>query len=84
MQRSLLLLLTVFTLLLTGCASPQSAAERPYTDAEVKQFALEMLSRSGLPYEDYEKIRSALQAPNYRVSNSIRDVDPAHGIDPEG
>lgn len=84
MPRSLLPLLTVFILFLTGCASPQSAAERPYTDAEVKQFALEMLSRSGLPYEDYEKIRSALQAPNYRVSNSIHDVGPLRGIDPEG
>lgn len=84
MQRSLLVLLTAFTLLLTGCAAPQSAAERPYTDAEVKQFALEMISRSGLSYEDYEKIRSALQAPNYRASNSIRDAGPQRGIDPEG
>lgn len=84
MPRSLLALLIALPLLLTGCASPQSAAERPYTDAEIKQFALEMLTRSGLPYEDYEKIRSALQAPNYRVSNSIRDIGPMPGIDPEG
>lgn len=84
MQRSRLLLLAVFTFILVGCASPQSAAERPYTNAEVKQFALEMLSRSGLSYEDYEKIRSALQAPNYRVSNSIRDIDPLGEISPEG
>ncbi|SDG88545.1 hypothetical protein SAMN05216588_101307 [Pseudomonas flavescens] len=84
MQRSLFLPLTLFALFLTGCAAPQAAAERPYTDAEVKQFALEMLSRSGLPYDDYEKIRHALQAPDYRVSNSIRDVRPTRDIDPEG
>ncbi|SHL75310.1 hypothetical protein [Phytopseudomonas punonensis] len=84
MQRPLVLLLTVFTLALAGCASPQSAAERPYTDAEIKQFALEMLSRSGLQYEDYEKIRSALQAPSYRVSNSISDGGTLPGIEPEG
>ena len=77
MSRFSLPLLALFALLLVGCASPQSAAERPYTDAEVKQFALEMLSRSGLQYEDYEKIRRALQAPNYRVSNSIRDLPAA-------
>lgn len=84
MQRSLLALLTALTLLLTGCASPQSAAERPYTNEEVKQYALEMLSRSGLSYEDYEKIRSALQAPTYRVSNSIRDTEQLRTITPEG
>ncbi|UQY35345.1 hypothetical protein K8U54_02235 [Pseudomonas fulva] len=84
MQRPLLVLLTLLTLSLAGCATPQSAAERPYTDAEIKQFALEMLSRSGLQYEDYEKIRSALQAPSYRVSNSIRDVGPQPRVLPEG
>ena len=42
MQRSLLVLLTLLTLSLAGCATPQSAAERPYTDAEIKQFALEL------------------------------------------
>ena len=84
MQRSLVLVLTLVTLLLASCASPQSAAERPYSDAEIKQFALEMLSRSGLQYEDYEKIRSALQAPSYRVSNSIRDIGPQPRMQPEG
>lgn len=43
-----------------------------------------MLSRSGLQYEDYEKIRSVLQAPSYQVSNSIRDVGPQPRVLPEG
>ncbi|TBU88296.1 hypothetical protein [Phytopseudomonas dryadis] len=84
MQRSLLALLTVFTLFLSGCASQASLAERPYSDAEIKQFALEMLSRSGLSYEDYERIRSALLKPEYRVSNSIRDIDDRPQLDSEG
>ena len=60
-------------LVLAGCTSQPSPEQRPYTDAEIKQFALEMLNRSGLPYEDYMKIRSALLDPNHRMSNAIRD-----------
>lgn len=76
MQRSLALILVAFALVLTGCASQPEPYERPYTDAEIKQFALEMLSRSNLSYEDYEKIRAALMKPSHRMSNAIRDVEP--------
>jgi len=76
MQRSLALLLVAFALVLSGCASQPEAHERPYTDAEIKQFALEMLSRSNLSYEDYEKIRRALMKPSHRMSNAIRDIEP--------
>lgn len=76
MQRSLALLLVAFVLVLSGCASQPEPYERPYTDAEIKQFALEMLSRSNLSYEDYEKIRRALMQPSHRMSNAIRDIAP--------
>lgn len=58
-----ILTLAVTAVILAGCASQPKPEERPYTDAEVKQFALEMLSRSGLPYEDYEKVRNAILHP---------------------
>ncbi|NQD95354.1 hypothetical protein HP532_22110 [Pseudomonas sp. CrR25] len=75
MKRPLALALIAFALFLAGCASSPAPEQRPYSDAEIKQFALELLSRSGLPYEDYEKIRRALQKPAHRMSNAIRDID---------
>ena len=73
----------VLAVLISGCSTAQPPAERPYTDAEIKQFALEVLSRSSLSYEDYEKIRRALSAPSHRMSTSIEDV-PATAIEPRG
>lgn len=70
-------------LLISGCSTAQQPVERPYTDAEIKQFALEVLSRSSLSYEDYEKIRRALSEPSHRMSTSIEDV-PATAIEPRG
>ncbi|MET1081299.1 MAG: hypothetical protein ABWY06_25125 [Pseudomonas sp.] len=52
------------SVLLAGCASPCVSAQPPVTEAEVRQFALEMLNRSSLPYEQYEKARAALLAPS--------------------
>jgi PBP1b-binding outer membrane lipoprotein LpoB len=74
-KRSLALTLAALALLLSGCAAQPTSSERPYTEAEIKQFALEMLSRSSLSYEDYQKIRRALLNPTQRMSNSIEDVD---------
>jgi len=71
-----LLTLSLSMLLLGGCATKPAPAERPYSDAEIKQFSLELLSRSGLPYEDYERIRRALTAPSHRMSNAIKDSQP--------
>ncbi|MNG21454.1 hypothetical protein D3C84_1058170 [compost metagenome] len=75
MKRPLAVLLVAFALFLGGCATQPAPAERPYTDAQIKQFALELLSRSSLSYEDYEKIRRALMNPSHRMSNAIKDVD---------
>jgi hypothetical protein len=63
MKHAHILALSVMALILAGCASQPEPEQRPYTDAEVKQFALEMLSRAGLPYDDYEKVRQALIHP---------------------
>ncbi|MBS7689973.1 hypothetical protein I0E98_03490 [Pseudomonas lalucatii] len=67
------LALAAFALLLAGCSTPRAADERPYSDAEIRQFSLELLSRSGLPYEDYEKIRRALLEPERRMPRSLGD-----------
>ncbi|AYC33734.1 hypothetical protein D3880_15835 [Pseudomonas cavernae] len=75
MQRSFTLFLAALILMLSGCAAQPSPSERPYTEAQVKQFALEMLSRSSLSYEDYDKLRRALMNPAHRMSNSIKDID---------
>ena len=70
MKHAQTLALAVMALILTGCASQPE--QRPYTDAEVKQFALEMLSRSGLPYDDYEKLRQAILHP--KVPEAGKDL----------
>ncbi len=67
-----ILALAVTALVLAGCASQPEPEPRPYTDAEMKQFALEMLSRAGLPYEDYEKVRQAILHP--RVPEAGKDL----------
>lgn len=72
MKPSLALIIAPLLLSLGACATPPQPAERPYTEAEIKQFALELLSRSGLSFEDYEKVRRALLDPEYRMSNSIK------------
>ncbi|WPC06462.1 lipoprotein [Pseudomonas benzenivorans] len=63
--------LALLALTLAGCATPRAADERPYSDAEIRQFSLELLSRSGLPYEDYEKIRRALLEPKPRAGRAL-------------
>ncbi len=72
MKHAHILALAVTTLILAGCASRPEPELRPYTDAEVKQFALEMLSRAGLPYDDYEKVRQALIHP--KVPEAGKDL----------
>ncbi|BAN49595.1 hypothetical protein [Metapseudomonas resinovorans] len=72
MKHAHILALAVIALVLTGCAGQPEPEQRPYTDAEVKQFALEMLSRAGLPYDDYEKVRQAILHP--RVPEAGEDL----------
>jgi PBP1b-binding outer membrane lipoprotein LpoB len=72
MKHAHILALAVMALILAGCASQPEPEQRPYTDAEVKQFALEMLSRSGLPYDDYEKLRQAILNP--KVPEAGKDL----------
>lgn len=75
MHRSLALLLIPLSLTLAACTTQPAPEERPYSEAEIKQFALELLSRSGLPYEDYEKIRRALLKPSQRMSRASEEID---------
>lgn len=82
MKPTHILALALASLVLSGCASQPEP--RPYTDAEIKQFSLEMLNRAGLPYEDYEKVRQALMNPNPHVSSARRDYEPAFIRSTEG
>lgn len=75
MKRIVTIALLALTVLLAGCSSQPQKVERAYTDAEIKEFALEMLSRSGLPYEEYEKLRRAIENPQHRMSKTSRELD---------
>lgn len=83
MKHSIAFLLAALTVVLSGCASQSEPREPAYSDAEVKQFALEVLSRSSLSMEDYEKIRKALLNPNHSMSNSIKNVKTAAEFSPD-
>ncbi|WP_439859151.1 hypothetical protein [Pseudomonas sp. MBLB4136] len=81
MQRPIALILAGLSLALAGCSSAPPA-ERPYSDAEIRQFSLELLSRSGLPYEDYERVRRALLKPGQPQSNAGPDLDAQPAAEP--
>ncbi|UXY55481.1 hypothetical protein [Pseudomonas tohonis] len=79
MHKSIALVALLAALALAGCTSPQYSEETPYTDAQVRQFALEMFGKSGLPPEQLAKVRRALLKQDQRMSNAIRDVQPSKG-----
>lgn len=79
MHTSITRLALLAALALAGCTSPQYSEETPYTDAQVRQFALEMFGKSGLPPEQLAKVRRALLKQDHRMSNAIRDVQPSKG-----
>lgn len=49
--------------LLGGCGSPPQIPHRSHSEAEVKEFAKDMLGRSKLPRDQYEQYKKALSAP---------------------
>ena len=60
MNRFLAVCLLVVSAVLAGCATHASPELRPYTAEESKQLALEVLSRRGLSFDEYQQQRAAL------------------------
>lgn len=75
MNRIVTAALIALTAFIAGCSSQPEHVEQAYSDAQIKQFALEMLSRSGLSYEEYEKLRRAIENPARRMSQSSRALE---------
>ncbi|HCQ9357526.1 TPA: hypothetical protein OMK07_001965 [Pseudomonas aeruginosa] len=48
MSKSLIVSLAASLVVLAGCANPPRSVERPYSDAEIKSYALDSLERSNL------------------------------------
>ncbi|MGG6869818.1 UNVERIFIED_CONTAM: hypothetical protein P3C96_12900 [Pseudomonas aeruginosa] len=48
MSKSLIVSLAASLVVLAGCANPPRSVERPYSDAEIKSYALDSLERSDL------------------------------------
>lgn len=63
MNRVLALLSLIVPLWLVGCSSQPTPQQEPYSDEQVKSFALKMLGASNLSDELYAKYRRALTEP---------------------
>lgn len=63
MNRAFVLLSLIMPLWLVGCASQPAPQKQPYSDEQVKSFALKMLGASSLSDELYAKYRRALTEP---------------------
>jgi hypothetical protein len=64
MNRALALLSLTLPLWLVGCASQPAPQQEPYSDEQVKSFALKMLGASNMSDELYAKYRRALTEPH--------------------
>jgi len=63
MNRAFVLLSLITPLWLAGCSSQPAPQPQPYSDEEVKSFALKMLGASKMSDELYAKYRRALTEP---------------------
>ncbi|MFR0688259.1 hypothetical protein ACLUTX_02580 [Enterobacterales bacterium AE_CKDN230030158-1A_HGKHYDSX7] len=63
MNRALALLTLITPLWLVGCSSQPAEPQEPYSDAQIKSFALKMLGTSNLSDDLYAKYRRALTEP---------------------
>ncbi|HCF4752346.1 TPA: hypothetical protein NIF44_003693 [Pseudomonas aeruginosa] len=64
MSKSLIVSLAASLVILTGCANPPRSVERPYSDAEIKSYALDSLERSDLSPKRLDQYRSVLGTPH--------------------
>ncbi|AVK08812.1 MULTISPECIES: hypothetical protein [Pseudomonas aeruginosa group] len=64
MSKSLIVPLAACLIVLAGCTSPPRSAERPYSDAEIKSYALDTLERSNLSPKRLDQYRSVLGTPH--------------------
>ncbi|AGI25166.1 hypothetical protein ACYCAX_14375 [Pseudomonas sp. MT3] len=63
MNRALALLTLITPLWLAGCSSQSAPRPEPYSNDEVKSFALKILGSSNMSDELYAKYRRALTEP---------------------
>lgn len=63
MNRALALFSVIMPLWLVGCASQPAPQQTPYSDEQVKSFALKMLGSSKMSDDLYAKYRKALTEP---------------------
>lgn len=63
MKQMFIPLWMAIALILGGCAAQPRNAAKPYTNAEIKQFALKFLGSSSLSSDRYEGYRRALARP---------------------
>ncbi|MFV3304403.1 hypothetical protein ACNFBT_03880 [Pseudomonas sp. NY15181] len=64
MNRALALLILAAPLWLAGCSSQPAPQQQPYSDTEVKSFALKILGASNMSDDLYAKYRRALTEPH--------------------
>ncbi|NHN79258.1 hypothetical protein HA520_18555 [Azotobacter chroococcum] len=55
--------LALLPCLLSGCGSPPQIDREPHSEAEIKAFAQDMLGRSSLSPDKYQKYKKALATP---------------------
>ncbi|MBB4868012.1 Tfp pilus assembly protein PilF [Pseudomonas nitritireducens] len=64
MNRALALFSLITPLWLVGCASQPAPQQEPYSDEQVKSFAVKMLGTSSMSDELFAKYRRALTEPH--------------------
>jgi len=64
MNRALTLLTLTVPFWLAGCSSQPAPQQQPYSDTEVKSFALKILGASNMSDDLYAKYRRALTEPH--------------------
>lgn len=64
MNRALALLTLITPLWLAGCSTQPATQQQPYSDEQVKSFALKILGASNLSDDYYAKYRRALTEPH--------------------
>ncbi|MFV9534300.1 hypothetical protein ACNUI4_19525 [Pseudomonas aeruginosa] len=72
MSKSLIVSLAASLVVLAGCANPPRSVERPYSDAEIKSYALDSLERSDLSPKRLDQYRSVLGTPHRQTLERLQ------------
>ncbi|MBG6489420.1 hypothetical protein I5I57_19470 [Pseudomonas aeruginosa] len=72
MSKSLIVSLAASLVVLAGCANPPRSVERPYSDAEIKSYALDSLERSDLSPKRLAQYRSVRGTPHRQTLSRLQ------------